>query len=108
MLLSLDTSRATDGLSPQYGQVLRLMAGRKSTMNPATMAEIVRLLVDCSDGEKCAVHHLMERHFVGEDPFLRFHWLLAKAGRPGCMPTDRHLYQELQALANEYDRRTKR
>ena len=95
-------------ISCQYEQILRLMADRKSTTNPATMAEIVRLLVDCRDAEKCAVHHLMERHFVGEDPFLRFQWLLTKAGLPGCMPTDRHLYRELQALAKKYDRRTSR
>lgn len=77
------------------------MADKKSGLDPTTMAEIARLLIRYSDTEKCAVHFLMENRFIGDDPFLRFHWLLTKARLSGCVPTDRRLWRQLQMVAEE-------
>jgi hypothetical protein len=105
MLSAMATASTTDTVSLQYTQVLQLMSDRRSSLDPTTLAEIARLLIPCSDAEKCAVHFLMENSFIGEDPFLKFHWLLTKAWLPGCMPTDCRLWRRLQTLAAEERRK---
>lgn len=107
MLSSMATPKNPGTVSRQYEQVMQLLADKISSLDPPTMAKIARLLVDCSDVEKCVAHHLIENSFVGENEFLRFRWLLTKAGQPDCMPRDRRLWRELQALKEAHDRRGK-
>jgi len=98
----MSSPSATSTVPTQYEQALQLLAGSRNTgMNPETMKEIARLLQACSDAEKCVVHFMMDNQFVGDNQFLRFHWLLTKAALPGCMPADRQLWRELLAIAAE-------
>lgn len=104
MLTAMDTPNPEVKVSREFEKALRLMADRKDRFDPVTMREIARLLVGCSDAEKCAAHFLMDNNFVGQNQYRRFHWLLTKSCTPRCLPTDRRLWRELLAVKREQER----
>jgi hypothetical protein len=104
-LLSMSTLISTGLVSPQYEQALRLMTNRNAGLNATTITEIARLLVVCSDAEKCLAHYVMDNHIVGENPLLRGHWLRTKSDLPNCMPEDGRVWRELLAIARKQGRK---